>query len=135
MRTPRPGAASCRSPTSRASGVRSAALVGLSDRMNSPPQPAAVGAGGPFAPLPIGTALLGRTWQSIVPELVPRGDLKSAVALNSLGVNIARAIGPALGGVVLAAFGAAVTYGADSLSYVFVVAALVWWRRSPRVDD
>jgi hypothetical protein len=55
---------------------------------------------------------MGPTWQSIVPELVPRSDLKSAVALNSLGINIARAIGPAAGGLLLASFGAAATYGA-----------------------
>lgn len=83
----------------------------------------------------VGAALMGPTWQSIVPELVPRQDLKTAVALNSLGINIARAIGPAAGGLLLAAFGAAVTYGADALSYVFVIAALVWWRRPPDADD
>jgi MFS family permease len=77
----------------------------------------------------IGAALMGPTWQSIVPELVPRADLKNAVALNSLGVNIARAIGPAAGGLILASFGAALTYGVDVLSYVFVIAALLWWRR------
>ncbi|MBO9650669.1 MAG: MFS transporter [Variovorax sp.] len=79
----------------------------------------------------IGAALMGPTWQSIVPELVPRADLKNAVALNSLGINIARAIGPATGGLLLAAFGAALVYGVDVLSYVIVIAALVWWRRPP----
>jgi MFS family permease len=83
----------------------------------------------------IGAALMGPTWQAIVPELVPKSDLKGAVALNSLGVNIARAIGPAAGGLLLASFGAAVTYGADVASYVFVLAALVWWRRKPDADD
>jgi MFS family permease len=83
----------------------------------------------------IGAALMGPTWQSIVPELVPRGELKSAVALNSLGVNIARAIGPATGGLLLASFGAAVTYGVDVLSYVFVIAALLWWRRPGATDE
>ncbi len=83
----------------------------------------------------VGAALMGPTWQSIVPELVPRQDLKSAVALNSLGINIARAIGPAGGGLLLAAFGAAFTYGADALSYVVVIGALLWWRRSPDADD
>jgi len=82
----------------------------------------------------IGAALMGPTWQSIVPELVPRSDLKNAVALNSLGINIARAIGPAVGGLLLASFGAAAAYGADVLSYVFVIAALVWWKRPPAVD-
>lgn len=83
----------------------------------------------------IGAALMGPTWQSIVPELVPRAELKSAVALNSLGINIARAIGPAAGGLLLASFGAALTYGVDVLSYVFVIAALLWWRRPAAADD
>jgi MFS family permease len=79
----------------------------------------------------VGAALMGPTWQSIVPELVPRADVRNAVALNSLGINIARSIGPALGGLLLAMFGAALTYGVDVLSYVLVIAALVWWRRPP----
>lgn len=83
----------------------------------------------------VGAALMGPTWQSIVPELVPKADLRNAVALNSLGFNIARSIGPALGGALLVAFGAAATYGADVLSYVFVIAALVWWRRPAGADD
>jgi MFS family permease len=83
----------------------------------------------------IGAALVGPTWQSIVPELVPKNDLKSAVALNSLGINIARSIGPAAGGLLLASFGAALTYGADVLSYLFVIAALLWWKRAPHADD
>ncbi|MDF8365591.1 MFS transporter [Achromobacter anxifer] len=83
----------------------------------------------------IGAALMGPTWQSIVPELVPREELKGAVALNSLGINIARAIGPAAGGLILASFGAAVTYGMDVLSYVFVIAALLWWKRPAGTDS
>lgn len=83
----------------------------------------------------IGAALMGPTWQAIVPELVPRSDVKNAVALNSLGINIARSIGPAAGGLLLAAFGAAVTYGADVVSYVFVIAALIWWPRTKGADD
>jgi MFS family permease len=77
----------------------------------------------------IGAALAAPAWQAVVPELVPREVLKSAVALNSLGINIARAIGPALGGLLLAGFGAAVTYGADVASYAIVIIALVWWKR------
>ncbi len=82
----------------------------------------------------IGAALMGPTWQSIVPELVPRSELKSAVALNSLGINIARAVGPAAGGLLLASFGAAAAYGLDVLSYAFVIAALLWWKR-PRAES
>jgi MFS family permease len=77
----------------------------------------------------LGAALIGPTWQALVPELVERSQLKQAVALNSLGVNIARAIGPALGGLALAAFGAAFTYGADALSYLVVMVALFTWHR------
>lgn len=80
----------------------------------------------------IGAALMGPTWQAIVPELVKREDVKSAVALNSLGINIARSIGPAAGGLLLAAFGAGVTYGADVASYIIVIAALLWWPRAKK---
>jgi MFS family permease len=83
----------------------------------------------------IGAALMGPTWQAIVPELVPRQDVKSAVALNSLGINIARSIGPAAGGLLLAAFGAGLTYGADVASYIVVIAALVWWPRAKDAND
>lgn len=83
----------------------------------------------------VGAALVAPAWQSIVPELVPRAELKGAVALNSLGINIARSIGPAAGGLILASLGAAVTYGADVASYVFVVAALLWWKRPVAADD
>ena len=83
----------------------------------------------------VGAALMGPTWQSVVPELVPRNALRSAVALNSLGVNISRAVGPAIGGLLLAAFGAAVTYGVDLASYVLVIGALLWWKRPARPTD
>lgn len=83
----------------------------------------------------MGAALMGPTWQAIVPELVRREDVKSAVALNSLGINIARSIGPAAGGLLLAAFGAGVTYGADVASYFLVIAALVWWPRAKNAND
>lgn len=83
----------------------------------------------------IGAALMGPAWQAIVPELVARPQLRAAVALNSLGINIARSIGPAAGGLLLASLGAAVTYGADVVSYALVIAALLWWRRPKSVQD
>ncbi|HVL77411.1 MAG TPA: MFS transporter [Noviherbaspirillum sp.] len=83
----------------------------------------------------VGAALMAPTWQAIVPELVEKKDLKSAVGLNSLGVNISRAIGPAMGGLILASMGAAFTYGVDVLSYVFVVTVLLWWRRPSAAQD
>lgn len=77
----------------------------------------------------IGTALVGPAWQSVVPELVPRPILRPAVALNSLGVNIARAIGPAIGGVIVAGAGAALAYWLDAASYILITLALLWWKR------
>jgi predicted MFS family arabinose efflux permease len=77
----------------------------------------------------IGAALAQPAFQSVVPELVDRAALRPAVALNALGVNVARAIGPALGGLVLAAAGVAAAYALDAASTLVVVAAFVWWRR------
>ncbi|HEU0306468.1 MAG TPA: MFS transporter, partial [Lysobacter sp.] len=77
----------------------------------------------------VGAALAMPAWQAIVPELVPRESLRGAITLNSLGVNIARAIGPAAGGFLLASLGAAAAYGADVASYLIVITALLWWRR------
>ncbi|QGM81672.1 MFS transporter [Otariodibacter oris] len=83
----------------------------------------------------IGAALMGPTWQAIVPELVNRENLKNAVALNSLGINISRAVGPAIGGVVLAQLGASFAYGMDVISYAFVISALWWWKREVKEHD
>jgi MFS family permease/quinol monooxygenase YgiN len=80
-------------------------------------------------------ALAGPAFQAVTPELVDRSELRSAVALNSLGVNIARAIGPALGGLIVASAGAASAYGVDAISYLLVIAALVWWRAPRRSSD
>jgi MFS family permease len=83
----------------------------------------------------VGAALATPAWQAITPELVPRSDLKGAVALNSLGINIARSVGPALGGFLLAGLGAAAVYSLDVLTYVVVGGALLWWRREADTDD
>jgi hypothetical protein len=83
----------------------------------------------------VGAALAAPAWQSSVPEMVPRADLSAAVALNSMGINVSRAIGPALGGLILAMLGVAATYLADAFSYVFAIAALLWWHRQAAVME
>ena len=50
-------------------------------------------------------------WQSVVPDLLAPADLPPAVAMNSVGVNISRALGPALGVVLTVAFGIAMQFG------------------------
>ncbi len=69
----------------------------------------------------VAATLMGPTWQAIVPELEKREEAKSAVALNFRGISIARSIGPAAGGLLLAAFGAGVTCGADIATYLAVI--------------
>ena len=73
------------------------------------------------AALGIGNALTGPSWQSLVPELVPRSQTADAVMMNSVGFNLARAGGPAIGGLVLAAAGPAVAFFLNALSFLAVV--------------
>jgi predicted MFS family arabinose efflux permease len=72
-------------------------------------------------------ALIMPAWQAIVPQLAPRQHLKSAVALNSMGLNVSRAIGPALAGVIIAAWGMAAPFWMNAMTTLGVIAALVWW--------
>ena len=67
-------------------------------------------------------------WQALVPDLVPRDLVPGAVALNSASFNVARAIGPALGGLLVAGPGAAWAFGLNALSFAGVVAALATLR-------
>jgi MFS family permease len=72
-----------------------------------------------------GVALNLPTWQALLPDMVPRGLIASAVALQSAAFNVARALGPALGGLIYAVFGAAVGFGINALTYGFVIAGLL----------
>jgi MFS family permease len=69
-------------------------------------------------------------WQALVPDLVPREMIASAVALNSVSFNVARAVGPALGGLLIATIGAEAGFGLNALSYISVVVALWFIGRS-----
>ena len=64
-------------------------------------------------------------WQSFVNDLVPRVDLSSAVALNSLQLNAARSVGPAVAGVLLATLGPGWAFLINAASFVFVIAVLL----------
>jgi len=76
-----------------------------------------------------GTALNNPSWQASVGDMVPRDVLPAAVALNSMGFNITRSVGPAIGGAIVAAAGAAAAFAANTLSYFALLFALVRWRR------
>ncbi|MDQ3820388.1 MAG: MFS transporter, partial [Acidobacteriota bacterium] len=81
--------------------------------------------------LGLGAALNAPAWQAIVPELVPRSELPLAVSLNSVAFNIARAVGPALGGLVVAALGSWAVFMLNSVSFVGVIFVIHRWRREP----
>jgi MFS family permease len=76
----------------------------------------------------VGTALNGPAWQASVGEMVPRQALPAAVSLNSMGFNIARSLGPAIGGAIVAAAGAATAFLVNAISYVGLIAVLARWR-------
>lgn len=69
------------------------------------------------------------TLQAYVPSLVPRRDLAQAIALNSVTFNLARAIGPALAGGLVAAAGAAVAFGVNATSFAIFLGVLLWLGR------
>lgn len=76
-----------------------------------------------------GMALMGPAWQSSVSEQVPSEALPAAVALNGISYNIARSVGPAVGGVVVATAGAVAAFALNALLYLPLMTALFLWRR------
>lgn len=75
-----------------------------------------------------GAALNGPAWQASVGEMVPRPVLPAAVALNSMGFNVARSLGPALGGALVAVGGAAAAFAVNAVSYLGLLFVLARWR-------
>jgi len=73
-------------------------------------------------------ALIAPVWMSIVPQLVPRPHLQPAVALNGVAINVSRAVGPALAGLIIVAWGLAAPFWLNALSTLGVIAALIWWQ-------
>jgi MFS family permease len=77
----------------------------------------------------IGAAVQLPSWQATIPEIVPRTQLRAATRLEMVGVNVARAGGPALAGVVIARFGVPWVFALNALSVIFLAIALLFWRR------
>ncbi|TYL92347.1 MFS transporter [Bradyrhizobium rifense] len=76
-----------------------------------------------------GMALMDPAWQSSVSEQVPPETLPAAVALNSISYNIARSVGPAIGGVIVATAGAVASFAVNTLLYLPLILALFLWKR------
>ncbi|WP_172332281.1 MFS transporter [Mangrovicoccus sp. HB161399] len=79
-------------------------------------------------------ALNNPAWQTMVSELVPKSDLPSAVALNSIGFNLARSVGPAIGGILVAAVGAFSAFMVNAAANLFVLVSASHWK-SPEEED
>ncbi len=79
--------------------------------------------------LGLGAVMNDPAWQAITPELVPAKQHASAVALNSAGFNVARAVGPALGGLIVAAVGCGSTFLLNAFSFLGVIVFLYRWKR------
>jgi MFS family permease len=80
-----------------------------------------------------GTALNNPAWQSSVGDMVPRQDVPAAVTLNSVAFNIARSVGPAIGGAIVAAAGAVAAFVINAFSYIALITVLARWK-PPRVE-
>ena len=73
-------------------------------------------------------ALTTPAWQAVVPQLVPRKDLAAAVTANGVGINVSRAIGPAIGGAAIAGLGITSPFVVNAISNLGVIGSLIWWR-------
>jgi MFS family permease len=82
--------------------------------------------------LGIGSAVSNPVWQAITPELVSQSDLPAAITLSAAGVNIARAIGPALGGFIVAASGPWAVFLLNAASFIGIMVVVYRWKPAPR---
>ena len=80
----------------------------------------------------IGSAMTNPAWNAIVPELVPREDMVQAIALNGIGYNLTRAIGPAIAGILILAGGSSLAFSVYAISILALIGALFVWRRERR---
>jgi MFS family permease len=81
--------------------------------------------------LAVGQAVAAPCFQAVQPELVPREELTQAALLNGANANVARAVGPALGGLLIAAAGPAAAFAMNAVSFLGVLAVLYRWPRPP----
>lgn len=82
--------------------------------------------------LGLGSTMNAPAWQATVPQLVPREQLASAIALNSVQFNIARAVGPALGGLVISVWNPGVAFVLNAVSFLGVMFVLWAWKGEPK---
>lgn len=79
-------------------------------------------------------ALSNPAWQTVMTELVPRDELPQAAALNSVSLNLSRAVGPALGGMIIAASGPWAVFALRAIGVAAIVGVLLTWRYERRAS-
>ena len=84
--------------------------------------------------LSVGDAVESPTWRAIFPELVDKDDLPAALALNGIEFNLARAVGPGLAGLIIAAVGVATAFALNALSFLGVIFVVAKWKRPERIS-
>ncbi len=82
--------------------------------------------------LSIGDAVESPSWRAIFPELVSKEDLPAALALNGIEFNLARALGPGLGGFIVAALGVGAAFAFNAFAFLGVIAVVAKWKRPVR---
>ncbi|WP_232493614.1 MFS transporter [Novosphingobium kaempferiae] len=80
----------------------------------------------------IGTALNSPAWQASVRQQVAPREIPQAIALNSISFNIARSVGPALGGLLISIWDVSFAFAFNALSYIGLIGVLLWWKPEPR---
>jgi MFS family permease len=82
--------------------------------------------------LSIGDAVESPSWRAIFPELVNKEELPAALALNGIEFNLARAVGPGIGGFIVAAVGVGAAFSFNAFSFLGVIAVIARWKRPAR---
>ena len=85
--------------------------------------------------LGIGTAMHRPVWQAVIPELIPREELSNAIALGGVSINLARAVGPALGGIIVASVGVGAVFLLNAISFGGMILAIYRWQETPRKNS
>src|SRR5260370_35565005 len=84
--------------------------------------------------LGIGSAISNPAWQAVTPELVPQSDLPAAISLSGVAINVARAIGPAVGGLIVAASGPWAVFLINAATFLSIIFVVYRWQPAPRTS-
>lgn len=82
-----------------------------------------------------GTALNSPAWQASVRQQVAPHEIPQAIALNSVSFNIARSVGPALGGLLISIWDPSFAFAINALSYIGLIGVLLWWKPEPQSTE